>query len=62
MVQVIWTNQARHDLEEIFHYYNTLSQEVAINYAEELICIFLQKNIFPHAHPIPQNFVENYFF
>lgn len=37
MVQVIWTNQARHDLEEIFHYYNTLSQEVAINYAEELI-------------------------
>ena len=37
MVQVKWADQARHDLEEIFRYYNTLAQEVAINYVEELI-------------------------
>lgn len=51
MVQVTWTDQARHDLEEIFRYYNTLSHEVAINYAEEIINAGNRLEMIPEMGP-----------
>lgn len=37
MVQLIWSKEARQDLEEIFRYYSTLSFKVAMSYSEELL-------------------------
>lgn len=37
MVQLNWTAPARQDLQDIFRFYDTISHDVATNYAEELI-------------------------
>ena len=37
MVQLIWSKEARQDLEEIFRYNSTLSLKVAMTYSEELL-------------------------
>ena len=37
MVQLIWTEQAQLDLEEIFRYYDTFSRKIAISYLEDII-------------------------
>ncbi len=37
MVQVIWTEWAQVDFDEIFHYYDSFSSKVAISYSEEVI-------------------------
>lgn len=36
MVQVIWTELAQLDFDEIFHYYDSFSSKVAISYSEEV--------------------------
>ena len=51
MVQVIWTELAQLDFDEIFHYYDSFSSKVAISYSEEVIRTTDLLELFPEMGP-----------
>lgn len=51
MVQLIWTEQAQLDLNEIFRYYDTFSRKIAISYLEVIIKAGDLLEFFPEIGP-----------
>ena len=59
MVQLIWTELAQLDLDEIFRYYDAFSRKIVISYLEEIIKAGDLLESFPEMGPRER--IESYF-